>query len=128
MRTQVIIWRAIDFLKNWSLLVVFRASSVMTRMIFFLMIRRPPRSTLFPYTTLFRSPPRDARSDLLRPVLAPVRLTGLQPGDGKPYSLAAVRSSLSTGALAFQPQQPLPLPCGQAGNTQQLTCRQGRAD
>src|SRR2546422_8597558 len=24
---------------------------------FFLMIRRPPRSTLFPYTTLFRSPP-----------------------------------------------------------------------
>src|SRR3712207_8136646 len=28
--------------------------------IFFLMIRRPPRSTLFPYTTLFRSrtPPR----------------------------------------------------------------------
>src|SRR2546421_5632163 len=23
---------------------------------FFLMIRRPPRSTLFPYTTLFRSP------------------------------------------------------------------------
>src|SRR5215203_1415091 len=30
---------------------------------FFLMIRRPPRSTLFPYTTLFRSP---ARFDPLR--------------------------------------------------------------
>src|SRR5712672_4175669 len=30
----------------YSLLFVF----------FFLMIRRPPRSTLFPYTTLFRSP------------------------------------------------------------------------
>src|SRR2546430_13276155 len=31
---------------------------------FFLMIRRPPRSTLFPYTTLFRSPWRskDSRS------------------------------------------------------------------
>src|SRR5215203_3717854 len=28
---------------------------------FFLMIRRPPRSTLFPYTTLFRSPPPRAR-------------------------------------------------------------------
>src|SRR3712207_7111778 len=28
---------------------------------FFLMIRRPPRSTLFPYTTLFRSP--DAEPD-----------------------------------------------------------------
>src|SRR2546430_6127750 len=31
------------------------------------MIRRPPRSTLFPYTTLFRSPaalrPRDRRED-----------------------------------------------------------------
>src|SRR5439155_7224631 len=25
------------------------------------MIRRPPRSTLFPYTTLFRSPPRSRR-------------------------------------------------------------------
>src|SRR5436853_3067248 len=25
--------------------------------VFFLMLRRPPRSTLFPYTTLFRSPP-----------------------------------------------------------------------
>src|SRR2546428_14139700 len=32
---------------------------LMVRMVsffFFLMIRRPPRSTLFPYTTLFRSP------------------------------------------------------------------------
>src|SRR5256885_3812933 len=29
---------------------------------FFLMIRRPPRSTLFPYTTLFRSPPPMARA------------------------------------------------------------------
>src|SRR2546426_3506666 len=28
---------------------------------FFLMIRRPPRSTLFPYTTLFRSPRRGPR-------------------------------------------------------------------
>src|SRR3712207_7159247 len=29
---------------------------VRSRIFFFLMIRRPPRSTLFPYTTLFRSP------------------------------------------------------------------------
>src|SRR3712207_7049296 len=28
------------------------------------MIRRPPRSTLFPYTTLFRSPVRDAAPPL----------------------------------------------------------------
>src|SRR5256885_14386794 len=34
------------------------------------MIRRPPRSTLFPYTTLFRSPrrPRALRDAALRPV------------------------------------------------------------
>src|SRR5690348_18002960 len=32
---------------------------------FFLMIRRPPRSTLFPYTTLFRSP----AGGLVAPVL-----------------------------------------------------------
>src|SRR3712207_8284550 len=31
------------------------------------MIRRPPRSTLFPYTTLFRS--RRERQELLRPML-----------------------------------------------------------
>src|SRR5215469_15389114 len=31
--------------------------------IFFLMIRRPPRSTLFPYTTLFRSVPIQDRFD-----------------------------------------------------------------
>src|SRR5258708_23009555 len=30
-------------------------------LLFFLMIRRPPRSTLFPYTTLFRSPHRPHR-------------------------------------------------------------------
>src|SRR2546426_8979228 len=29
------------------------------------MIRRPPRSTLFPYTTLFRSPERARRAALL---------------------------------------------------------------
>src|SRR3712207_9110232 len=28
---------------------------VLSHLFFFLMIRRPPRSTLFPYTTLFRS-------------------------------------------------------------------------
>src|SRR2546421_6631682 len=37
---------------------------------FFLMIRRPPRSTLFPYTTLFRS---IAFSVHQRPSSAPVR-------------------------------------------------------
>src|SRR6266850_871885 len=31
-----------------------KISTLMARQLFFLMIRRPPRSTLFPYTTLFR--------------------------------------------------------------------------
>src|SRR6266478_6698751 len=41
---------------------------------FFLMIRRPPRSTLFPYTTLFRSaevPDDDACPPASRPGPAP---------------------------------------------------------
>src|SRR6478672_11915963 len=37
---------------------------LITSRLFFLMIRRPPRSTLFPYTTLFRSL---ERRELLRP-------------------------------------------------------------
>src|SRR3712207_7538161 len=58
------------------------------------MIRRPPRSTLFPYTTLFRSVPEDALEkaitsvfdlrpgaivrdlDLLRPIYAPTAAYG----------------------------------------------------
>src|SRR3712207_7592821 len=35
---------------------------------FFLMIRRPPRSTLFPYTTLFRSVHRVGQREGARPV------------------------------------------------------------
>src|SRR2546426_10600480 len=38
------------------------------------MIRRPPRSTLFPYTTLFRS-------HLFQPLLYQVATAGLSPGD-----------------------------------------------
>src|SRR2546421_7291994 len=34
---------------------IIRAHIWCQRLFFFLMIRRPPRSTLFPYTTLFRS-------------------------------------------------------------------------
>src|SRR3712207_8736566 len=36
-----------------------------TLCVFFLMIRRPPRSTLFPYTTLFRSPLPELLSELI---------------------------------------------------------------
>src|SRR3989442_3513434 len=38
---------------------------------FFLMIRRPPRSTLFPYTTLFRSP-RYSRRNTPTPPATPI--------------------------------------------------------
>src|SRR3712207_8788430 len=35
------------------------------------MIRRPPRSTLFPYTTLFRSPPTTRRRAAATPTAPP---------------------------------------------------------
>src|SRR3990172_3789154 len=43
---------------------------------FFLMIRRPPRSTLFPYTTLFRSSGGMERMSLKRACIAPRRNSG----------------------------------------------------
>src|SRR5438132_12321201 len=43
------------------------AASLYYLFLFFLMIRRPPRSTLFPYTTLFRSV--DSRDDGKRRVM-----------------------------------------------------------
>src|SRR6202023_4109422 len=43
--------------------------------VFFLMIRRPPRSTLFPYTTLFRS--REARRSVAQ--LAQLFFEQLEP-------------------------------------------------
>src|SRR2546427_13293367 len=75
---------------------------------FFLMIRRPPRSTLFPYTTLFRS-----RSDA---VAAPGRYgrsasraaaysIGVAPGDTAkraPACFAACRSEEHTSELQSQ--------------------------
>src|SRR6267142_5195144 len=49
---------------------------------FFLMIRRPPRSTLFPYTTLFRSlPARPAAHP--RPGAAPAEVRGAWAGLGR---------------------------------------------
>src|SRR5258707_10718037 len=48
------------------LLSVIDGESDHRQVFFFLMIRRPPRSTLFPYTTLFRSPRAPGAGDLLR--------------------------------------------------------------
>src|SRR3712207_9426000 len=74
---------------------------------FFLMIRRPPRSTLFPYTTLFRSV---QRGDQPPEVLAPrrhgaadareVAVRGLEaPEDVAQVARAALRSEEHTSEL-----------------------------
>src|SRR5260370_1248214 len=55
-----------------ALLAVFFIEFTTLVFFFFLMIRRPPRSTLFPYTTLFRSW-RTARS------AAALTLAGSEP-------------------------------------------------
>src|SRR3712207_7977179 len=66
--------------------------------IFFLMIRRPPRSTLFPYTTLFRSkvksPRHSADVAVVKVTLEPGGSTGWHhhPGVG----LASVASGAVT--------------------------------
>src|SRR3989442_14711214 len=68
---------------------------------FFLMIRRPPRSTLFPYTTLFRSP---------RPGRAPdggLRRAAVVPGRGRRRGGADGRSEEHTSELQSRP----PLVC-----------------
>src|SRR5438093_12357252 len=39
-----------------TIFIIGRFLVFLSVIFFFLMIRRPPRSTLFPYTTLFRSP------------------------------------------------------------------------
>src|SRR5688572_32358907 len=48
------------------------------------MLRPPPRSTLFPYTTLFRSPLAPALIDQSRILLASIRMRSL----GRPCSKA----------------------------------------
>src|ERR1022692_867670 len=48
--------RHLDKCPNVAIDTAARRDYLMMISLFFLMIRRPPRSTLFPYTTLFRSP------------------------------------------------------------------------
>src|SRR2546421_9561977 len=72
------------------------------------MIRRPPRSTLFPYTTLFRSdstatsPPQD--SPLLRQGLLDILLTRMESNQNVPakdpiFDPAGMRSEEHTSEL-----------------------------
>src|SRR5258708_39128749 len=55
------------------------------------MIRRPPRSTLFPYTTLFRSPVHEA----------PVQLAAAPEGEEILFDYAATGLSLRRHPLAL---------------------------
>src|SRR2546422_1820253 len=52
------------------------------------MIRRPPRSTLFPYTTLFRSVPVGHRNDRIR-VLVTLPLPPLAAAYGRTFAATA---------------------------------------
>src|SRR5687767_12027791 len=52
----------------------------MYSLFFFLMIRRPPRSTLFPYTTLFRSALLNLTLGLARELAPDVTVNGIAPG------------------------------------------------
>src|SRR5688572_32210528 len=47
----------------FCLSTLYVSQPVYSESFFFLMLRRPPRSTLFPYTTLFRSRPAEQRVD-----------------------------------------------------------------
>src|SRR2546422_2497049 len=59
---------------------------------FFLMIRRPPRSTLFPYPTLFRSP-ADAKCG--RPPPLPPDTAAIAPAISPAFTPCATRSSVT---------------------------------
>src|SRR2546430_16744782 len=54
------------------------------------MIRRPPRSTLFPYTTLFRSQPDLILMDIMMPGLDGWQATKLLKGDPKTMNIPVV--------------------------------------
>src|SRR3989441_4938743 len=64
------------------------------------MIRRPPRSTLFPYTTLFRSALEGARPEL---VIEEVRAAGLAGRGGAdfPTAVKGAACRAATGAPKY---------------------------
>src|SRR3989442_15484730 len=93
-------------MSSYSYLSFFRIQFLF---FFFLMIRRPPRSTLFPYTTLFRSvlavDPRQLINQLQAVIVAAVRTLGavaqlLESGSAKRYSR---RSEEHTSELQSRP-------------------------
>src|SRR2546430_5920071 len=73
---------------------------------FFLMIRRPPRSTLFPYTTLFRSRaqcrPACWRATASRIVMADFSHTGPTAVDRKSTRLNSSHSQISYAVFCLK--------------------------
>src|SRR2546427_7514064 len=73
---------------------------------FFLMIRRPPRSTLFPYTTLFRSPraiaPRLVRSHRPRSFAAHAPHRAPNDRDRKSTRLNSSHSQISYAVFCLK--------------------------
>src|SRR3712207_8045360 len=89
------------------------------------MIRRPPRSTLFPYTTLFRSP-RQLRAEVLsvKRIGAYHHLTLVAPGVPerfRPGHFAAVRSEEHTSELQSRQYLVCRLLLEKKKNTQVIT-------
>src|SRR3712207_8040513 len=80
---------------------------------FFLMIRRPPRSTLFPYTTLFRSASPDPageadlgqRAGLLRPGAGRTGRTAVLPEDRKSTRLNSSHANISYAVFCLTKKQ-----------------------
>src|SRR2546430_12977400 len=73
------------------------------------MIRRPPRSTLFPYTTLFRShePPRPPREPVRRArVRSPLARCSRESGDRKSTRLNSSHSQISYAVFCLKKKQP----------------------
>src|SRR5216683_3192099 len=71
---------------------------------------------------------RDVSAGLLRPVLAPIRLAGAQPGYGQLDPGPPVRSWPGAGEPALKAPQPLSAAQAQPRRGQHLTRRQRRAD
>src|SRR5437588_2481576 len=63
------------------------------------MIRRPPRSTLFPYTTLFRSPSEAAAAHTNLRGRAPGRATPPSARSARPCQASSPRSEEHTSEL-----------------------------
>src|SRR3989442_10005802 len=70
---------------------------------FFLMIRRPPRSTLFPYTTLFRSPSHAGDQPRQEAGRAARRRRSTSHHGGPPGGSAHRRSEEHTSELQSRP-------------------------